>query len=53
MTYCKTCGAYDSYASNSDNGGCSECWDTENIIWADGDSDEWLEHTGEAVEDFN
>ena len=34
-TYCKTCGMWNTYHSNSDNGGCSECWDTENIVFED------------------
>lgn len=43
MTYCKTCGALDSYQSNSDNGGCSECWDTEGIVFDDDYTEqEWL-----------
>lgn len=35
-TICTTCGAPDSVIGNSDNHGCSECCDTEGIIyWED------------------
>lgn len=42
MTLCRTCGALDSHISNGDNGGCRECYDTENIIWeSDFSEEDW------------
>lgn len=42
MTYCTTCGAFDSLLQTSDNHCCRECGDTEGIIWEDDDEFERL-----------
>lgn len=41
---------FDTYQGNSDNGGCSECWDTENIVFDD--EPEWMEITGEQIDEM-
>lgn len=46
MTYCKTCGAFDSLIQTSDNACCGECGDTEELVWQENYTEkEWNELT--------
>jgi hypothetical protein len=51
MTYCTTCGAPDSLSQTSDNHCCSECGDTEGIVWLD-DFQEEHDLTDEEMEKY-
>lgn len=43
MVYCKSCGDFNDVTQTLDNAWCSNCGDTENLVWED--SDEWEQLT--------